>query len=281
MKTKQNNKKILLVATLSFLIILSLKLSIAEIQWGNEAGVTIGVTGSLPQCMEEGNFWWRDGTAGWRLYNSSKDCYRADVFSGDNSCCPNGYICDLDSNECVVTEDELCSEITDPDLCVEGTSSIAVNEVENFLIEEDGWCNGGNRTDYWIGTLHCSKQVSSCECYWNIDENKCNAKWTYSETCTGTSTPIGHCYYSNIRTEDKCDTTGYIVTNWIAEYILEGATTPTSGEHGCDQGPSQVKCLSTAILSFFGVSAVIIVIILIVIFYILKKKKSNLKKKKK
>jgi len=259
--------KIILIFAL-FLVLTPL---VYAIIWSNETSTDLIIESVNPSCVSTAfpstTGWWETIDGEYSFSGSSfDDCYRPTVDFGSNGCCPENYVCDTETNKCVLSSAQLCSQYTQAQ-CPLYSSAVAIRDIEEAKGKGEGYCD----TVIPYGGVDCYKSIE-CECYWDETggpegTGQCDSQDVTVDSC---SSDEELCQY-HTTVNEKCDDTGFIDTTWTITPLPETTT--------CKGGSSSIKCLSTALLPLFGTIAIIIVIVLIVLYYILRNRKKVRKKK--
>jgi hypothetical protein len=121
-------------------------------------------------------------------------------------------------------------------------------------------------------TDECVYKLDNCHCEWNSTSNTCYGPLSdTTKRCGETLTNLGKMTLSTIE-ETNC-TAGYKMVTW--ECSWSGSPSDRPKECPIDKQTTQIKCLSDAILGFFGLEGIILTLVLVTLFYVftLKNKK--------
>jgi hypothetical protein len=269
-----NGRQFLKIVSASFLVVIILflaQLAYAEIIWDEIEG-SITLTSESPVCNNINNI----ETIAWTENSgetlSKEDCYREDAKGLTPYCCPRGYSCiqkTASTYECVFNVElkVLCNQYETKTACEGDSMGVAEEDMETKQ-KDTSFCN---QIDEDVGG-NCDV-TTLCFCYWNTTGNRCDSDFDYEDTCRDIN---GKCLYQT-NVENKCDSINVIETTWTVAWTGESSRPET-----CKEGSSTIPCISQALLSFFGWTAVIILLVLIFVYYKMKNKKTKpIKKQKK
>ena len=293
--------KIILIFTIAILIInLNFVLS-QDIIWSGETPVDFTIVNSYPSCDLDRLIWrvWDKDSQIITEQPSANDCFRNYVETSDyrrsTTCCPSTNICDLDNPD--INGKFSCQGGPAPAYCSDySTENYGVNaknycngfqqEVANRTVnefeDEVGFC-GSTQRKFITGEGTCSFVVSSCRCVWDDTSGECMQAYSESDlTCpNGPVANDGDCVLKTTNIENKCESDGKILYEWIADWTRTDGTIAEDLTGKCDDDSRDVPCVSTAMLTFFTTLSLIIAILLLIIFYsIIIRKKRKYKGKK-
>jgi len=190
------------------------------------------------------------------------------------SCCPIGSNCEKTSKNdpngfpfynCFASEINYCNDYLSEGDCKNYTKWVAEKSVED-LKGNNKFCNNFILRDKYPknATSSCWDVVAGCQCYWNLNNNSCQPKFSNKTYCEG-ETPINessYCEYSITSWIDNCATTGFIDAVWDAKY--NGTNTISTD---CIGGNRQIPCEEITQLGFFNWINFIITFSVILIIY--------------
>lgn len=198
------------------LLFLVLVLSISFVlsaSYSSESGVSI-VTQSGYSCVKDDTsaYWTRVGENITIFPNVTAGSVFGKCNLSADWCCPNNYYCD--DGHCVSNGTlDMCFSF-DEDSCEGAGEEYAVAYIESLGENYTGVCSASN---YFLGMdgYNCVN-ASSCECAWDEENDVCVSELDLFGLCAGgISTYNNSCYWSEGSKEDKCESSGVLIVNYI------------------------------------------------------------------
>ena len=208
-------------------------------------------------CSADGNTWINTNTGlTTPTTGPFHDCY--DDTLTHQTCCPRGQICNIVTEECELTEKDICADLVDQTECEDYLQVVADKSIND--IKASNYC--GTLTP--SSTPNCV-DVRECSCVWDTTNLVCNAVDkldTYCDTTGGGgTTSLGTCTYTLLDTVDKCEEDGFIYYKW------GGTTLDNHQDCTSNTGLRPVPCEGSVRLGFFNWFSFIAVMFILGIYY--------------
>jgi len=194
-----------------FIFVLCLSFVFADIYTG-EVGISIWTEGY--SCVKD------DVSASWIgsdssiiIVNETGYNFPGTCNQTSDWCCPNGYTCE--GGMCISTVSlDTCYDFKSQDSCEGGWAvrEYAIEGIESFGDDFIGICS---RSLPFVNDkgLNCVN-ASACDCVW--DDGVCVSELNFFDLCVdGNSTYNESCYWSEGLQEDKCESEGIYIVNYI------------------------------------------------------------------